>query len=129
MQTNSRENEVRAVVENLIFNGCHYHLDELDRIYHADLMIVIVDSDGKTVTFDRQKNMEFFAHRRASGADPLDMSSEFNHVWVLGNEANVIVTRRMALRGRPEKIVYSIHLRFEDGRWQVWYETAFATPL
>ncbi len=120
--------QVREAIEHLIESGSTYNLEELERLYHRDLKIFIVDEDGNAQVLDRARNMEMFQQRRDAGLDPLNRWAEFRHIEAKDEAGFVIVTRKMELRGRPETFVLAIHLVREDERWQVVQETIFVRP-
>ena len=113
----------------LIENGSNYNIDMLENLYHKDLKIIKIDEKGKVDEIDREQNMEFFRKKRDEGSKPLSTDAEFNFIDAYGNKGHVIVTRRMQLENRPEKLIFSIELVNEDNRWQVIRETAFVQPL
>lgn len=120
---------VRETVERLIEHGSHFHVEQLDDIYHEELTIVKIDENGTVTAIDRAENMALFRDKRDSGAEPLSTAAEFNYVDADATEGHVLVTRKMQLRDRPEKSIFSIHLVREDDRWQVIREIAFVQPI
>lgn len=121
--------EVKQSVQMLIENGSHYNIDMLESLYHKDLKIIKIDETGRVDVIDRKQNMTFFRKKRDGGSKPLSTYAEFNYIDANGHKGHVIVTRKMQLENRPEKLIFSIDLVNEDKRWQVIRETAFVQPL
>lgn len=119
---------VRATIEALVEHGSRYHVDELERIYHRDLEVVMIDEDGEVAVTSRDENMAYFRSRHDDGASPLSRWTRFNHIAAGDRTGHVLVTRRMQFRDRPERLLLSIDLVREDGRWQVIREVVFIRP-
>lgn len=107
--------------------GCNYRIDELKEIYAPDLVIHILQEDSSVVTFDYEKNLEFFRSLRDSGAPPLDSTAHFNLAEVQNGIGFVVVTRTMNLGAGSKKIVFSLMLRDEQEGWRVFREQAVIT--
>lgn len=120
--------QIRKTIERLIESGSTYNIEALDRLYHRDLKIFIIDENSDPQMLDKERNMGLFQQRHDAGADPLNQWAEFQHVEAKGEAGFVIVTRKMELRGHPETYVLAIHLVREDERWQVIHETIFVRP-
>lgn len=129
MNENPYTADIKQTVEHLIENGSHFNVEELDRIYHEQLTIVIIDETGTVTAMDKEENMALFREKRDSGAEPLSKAAEFNYVNGDADEGHVIVTRKIQLQERREKSIFSIHLVREDEQWQVIRETAFVQPI
>lgn len=111
-------------VKKLIDAGCHYRLDELAQYYTSDLRIIIVQPNGETAQFDYEQNMAFFRRRLEEGSAALSTEARFDYVGEQGNTGYVIVTRNVDLGAGGQTIVFSLMLRQEAGRWQVFREHA-----
>lgn len=128
MHDDANTRAVREAIEALIEHGSHFHVDELERIYHRDLEVFLIDENGEVAVTSRGQNMAYFRSRHDSGAPPLSRWARFEHMAADERTGHVLVTRRMQLRERPERLVLSIDLVREDGRWQVIREVVFAQP-
>lgn len=121
--------EIRNTIEELIEHGSSYNVPELEKLYHRELKVFVIDVNGDVSAFDKERNMEVFRDKRAKGARPLNRWAKFDHVEAAQGKGFVVVTRKMELRGKPEKFILAIHLIRENGRWQVAHETVFVQPL
>ncbi len=119
---------LKEFIQDCIYNACHYNIEALEQTYHPSLVIVIINEKGELTRLDREQNMQLFKNFANSGSAPLSTDTEFNYIEVNNTQAQVIVTRRVAMSGRPEKIVFSLYLMYESGRWQIYREMAFAQP-
>ena len=122
------EEEVKKTVENLIENGTSYNVEKLKDIYDDSLKIVKIDERGNVEVITKQETLDFFASKRAAGDEPLSKETLWNYVEANENTGHVIVTRRMQIKDRPEKSVFSLHLERKNDRWVVVRETAFVQP-
>ena len=122
------EEEVKKTVENLIENGTSYNVEKLMDIYDDSLKIVKIDERGNVEVITKRETLDFFASKRAAGDEPLSKETLWNYVEANENTGHVIVTRRMQIKDRPEKSVFSLHLERKNDRWVVVRETAFVQP-
>lgn len=122
------EEEVKKTVENLIENGTSYNVEKLKDIYDDSLKIVKIDERGNVEVITKKETLDFFTSKRAAGDKPLSKETLWNYVEANENTGHVIVTRRMQIKDRPEKSVFSLHLERKNGRWVVIRETAFVQP-
>lgn len=122
-----KDQKLIQTIERLIAAGCNYRIDELKEIYAPDLVIHILQEDSSLMTFDYEKNLDFFRSLRDSGAPPLDSTAHFNLAEVQNGTGFVVVTRTMDLGAGPKKIVFSLMLRDAPEGWQVFREQAVIT--
>lgn len=122
------EKEVKKTVENLIENGTSYNVENLNDIYDDKLKIVQIDEQGNVTVTTKKETLDFFAAKRAAGDEPLSKETVWNYVEANENTGHVIVTRRMKIKDRAEKSVFSLHLEKKNSRWVIVRETAFVQP-
>ncbi|MDF1816351.1 MAG: hypothetical protein P1V20_29395 [Verrucomicrobiales bacterium] len=118
------EKELKAAVEHLIHSGCNYDINEFEKIYTPDLMIVIVDHADQVAVLNYEQNYEFFRSKREAGDPPLEETAKFIHLDVSGNNGYVVVVRHVTMDEKRQKVVFSLNLKFTGGRWRVFRETA-----
>lgn len=112
-------------VEKLIDAGCHYRIEELERLYSPDFVVHILQEDSTLLSFDYEKCLDLFRSMRDSEAPPLDTTANFNFAEVHDGIGFVMVTRKMNLLGNgSKKIVFNLALKETEEGWQVFREQA-----
>lgn len=125
MNLNDEQRVVQARVNELIYAGCNYELENLQRMYHDDLVIIILNKDGTVTSLNKEQNQQFFASKKESGAPAMSMEVEFKYIEVNKAEANVIVVRHIDLFETVDLVYFSLFLRRENNIWKVYRENAF----
>lgn len=115
--------ELIQAVKHLIDTGCHYRIDELEKLYTKDLQILIVQENGDVMNFDYDTNQAFFRQLAKQKAPPMDTGVVFNYADVQDGIGYVIATRQMDLGFGKKKIVFTLMLR-KSTHWQVFREHA-----
>lgn len=123
-----QERAVYQLIEDLIQAGTTFDTSELERIYHDDMKVVMIDLENNVAKADKAGFVSLFENLKASGKEPLNTWAKYNVLEVAGDTANVLITRRVNLTGADQILVLSIDLIHEDNRWQVTRETIFARP-
>lgn len=116
--------ELVLAVRHLIDTACHYRMDELAQLYSPDLLIIIVRENGETLTFDYDQNRAFFQQLKDAGNPPLNTGVTFNHAQVHDGIGYVTATRQLDLGHGEQRIVFTLMLRHDGTRWQVFREHA-----
>lgn len=129
MDNIKEKQEVLETVNHLIERGSQYDVEALEQLYHPELELLLIDEHSNVKKLTRIENMQIFREKRNAGDTPISTAAEFNYVESDGQTARVIVTRCMALTGRPEKSVFSLILVHEQDRWQIIHETVFSQPV
>lgn len=120
--------EVRATIEALIDAGVTANVDGLDRIYHRDMKILMVDPAGALNGHDKTSFMAMLKSSIA-GTNPDDHRwAQFHSVEADGNLGHVAITRKVPIGGQNMILNLSIDLIFDDNCWQVIREVIFARP-
>ena len=126
--TGTSADAVRATVEALIAAGTTSDLGGLDRLYHRDMKILMIDTDGNLNRFDKRGFIDMLAATVREAGRPASTWAQYNAVEANGDQGHVLITRKVQLGGEDKVLVLSIDLRHEDGRWQVTREVIFARP-
>lgn len=124
----TRIQEVRQAIDDLIQTATNYDLDVLDRIYHEGLQVIMVDTFDNVNTADKSAFKNLFESKRNAGDPPMNTWAKYHHVDVNGNAAHVLLSRKNDLSGQNMILFLSIDLVQEDGRWQVTREVIFLRP-
>lgn len=124
----TEQQDVTRSIKELIAAGTTFDIDALERIYHDEMQVITVNESGDVTVADKTAFKGLFEAKLAAGADPLNTWAQFNRVDVHGPLAHVLVTRTVNLGDEDQRLILSIDLRHEDGRWQVTREVIFARP-
>ncbi|WP_171207980.1 MULTISPECIES: nuclear transport factor 2 family protein [unclassified Ruegeria] len=117
---------IKAAVDELIAAGTSFDVQALDRIYHDDMRVVMIDMDGNVNEANKAAFKGLFEAKKAEGAAPLNTWAQYNSVTAEDEVGHVMITRKVNLMGQDQILILSIDLVFEDGRWQVTREVIFA---
>lgn len=126
--TESRVEQVRHTINDLIQVATTYDTDALDRIYHDDMSVLMVDADHNVNTADKQSFTDIFRQKRDAGDPPMNTWAKFHNIDVKGNVAHALLSRKNDLGGQPMDLLLSIDLKHIENRWQVTREVIFLRP-
>ncbi len=107
---------IRSTIEELIQVGTSFDTEQLDRLYHDDMQIRIIDLEGNLTKADKPSFVAMLREMTANGAGPMNTWAQFNEITADGDKGHVLITRKNELGGAPSILVLSIDLIFEDGR-------------
>ena len=125
---NKAEETVKKAVEELIQTATNYDVDVLERIYHDDLKVIMIDTGDNVNVADKVGFKGLFKSKKDAGDPPMNTWAKFHKIDVDGNNAHVLLSRRNDLNGEEQILILSIDLVFEDNRWQVTREVIFLRP-
>ena len=128
MTKNTDVDDVRDCIENLIKAGTSFDVDALEKIYHDDLQVIMIDEQGQTIVSDKKAFKGLFETKREQGDPPLNTWAEFHRIDATETNAHVLISRKVKLMEDEQRLILSIDLIKEDGRWQVIREVIFARP-
>lgn len=128
----TQENEniaaVKQVIRDLIAAGTGFDIDQLERIYHDDLQVLMIDEDGHVNEANKDAFKNIFQSKLDAGDPPLNTWADFNRVDADAHNAHVLIMRKVKLMEDEQNLTLSVDLVHEDGRWQVTREVIFARP-
>ncbi|WP_298922242.1 nuclear transport factor 2 family protein [uncultured Roseobacter sp.] len=127
-QTDKQIREVRNAIDDLIQTATTYDVDTLDRIYHNNLHVVMIDTDHNLNTANKDTFKGLFAAKRDAGDPPMNTWAKYHSIDVRGDTAHVLLSRKNDLSGVDMDLTLSIDLVHDDGRWQVKREVIFLRP-
>lgn len=122
------EEGLKQTIQNLIEVATTFDIEQLELIYHKNLQVIMIDQNGQKMISDKEAFKNLFETKLKNGDAPLNTWAEFNHIETDGDKGHVIVTRKVNLTGKEQKIVLSIDLVWEDNRWQVTREVIVTQP-
>lgn len=125
---NTREQDVRHAIDELIQTATNYDVAVLERIYHDDLQVVMIDTDHNVNNANKEAFTELFKTKRDAGDPPMNTWAKFHQIDVEGDDAHVLLSRKNDLSGQNMDLLLSIDLVHESDRWQVKREVIFLRP-
>lgn len=125
---NSQQKSVREAIDNLIQTATSYDTDVLDRIYHNDLEVIMVDADDNVNKADKQGFISLFKSKKEAGDPPMNTWAKYHLIEVKDDKAHVLLKRKNDLSGINMILTLSIDLVFQDDRWQVLREVIVLSP-
>jgi len=117
--------DLKKTIESLIKAGTTFDLERLERTYHDNLKVIMIDENGQKMISDKESFKSLFRTKLENGDEPLNDWAEFNHIEQTKDKGLIIVTRKVNLTGVEKEIVLSIDLVWENDRWQVIREVIF----
>ncbi|ASJ70855.1 DUF4440 domain-containing protein [Granulosicoccus antarcticus] len=120
--------QVRQAIDELIQTATSYNVDVLDRIYHDDLQILMIDTEHNVNTANKAMFTELFRSKRDAGDPPMKTWAKFHKIDVEDKNAHVLLSRKNDLNGQNMDLTLSIDMVFESDRWQVMREVIFLRP-
>jgi len=120
---------VQQVIMDVLESDSIYNVERLDHLYSDGMQITRVSRDGSTITMGKEQLLQFLMDKRArntANSRPLRANTDFHHIEVNGEQAQVLMTREMKLLGTQERTLYSICLTKMNRHWKVVKETLVA---
>lgn len=125
MSTKQYETEVKQLIYDLIQSATTFDVDALERIYHDDLQVIMLDPQEQTSLADKAAFKELFASKRDNNEPALNTWADFHRVEADENKGHVLISRKVKLMEDEQKITLSIDLININGNWQVTREVIF----
>jgi len=126
--TDKSEQALRATLQDLMEYGTSANMEELDKIYHKDIVVMDLNIDGRLVTLRKQDFMAMLKEAFKDKIPEEHMWSKIHSLTVDGDRGHVLISRKIPVGGPKMHIELSIDFIFEDGRWQVTREINFSRP-
>lgn len=120
--------EVKQSIEQLIQAGTSFDVSALERIYHDDLQVIMIDDQGEVTNADKAAFKNLFQSKRDNGEASLNTWAKFNRIDANESSGHVLITRKVKLIDKNQKLILSIDLVRNNGHWQVIREVIFAQP-
>ncbi len=124
----TRADDVKQTINDLIQTATNYDVEALERIYHDDMKVVMIDTQHNVNTADKAAFKGLFASKGAAGDPPMNTWAKFHRIDVDGDNAHILLSRKNDLNGQDMDLILSIDLVHEDDRWQVIREVIFLRP-
>lgn len=120
--------DVKRAVDELIQTATNYDIDVLDKIYHDDMKVVMVDTANNVNTADKAAFKALFQSKKDAGDPPMNTWAHYHRIDVDGDKAHVLLSRKNNLNGAEMMLILSMDLVHESDRWQVIREVIFIRP-
>lgn len=127
-QYTPKQASVRKAIDDLIQTATTYDVETLDRIYHDDLEVIMIDTEDNLNLADKEAFKGLFRSKGEAGDPPMNTWANFHKIDVQDKKAHVLLSRKNNLSGTNMILLLSIDLVHEDGRWQVTREVIFLRP-
>lgn len=124
----TREEEVKHTINNLIQTATSYDVEALERIYHDNMQVIMVDTEDNVNIADKSAFKDLFASKAIAGDPPMNTWAKFHRIDVKGDAAHVLLSRKNDLSGQNMILILSIDLVYQDARWQITREVIFLRP-
>ncbi|WP_076417917.1 hypothetical protein [Colwellia sp. UCD-KL20] len=125
MTTNPHVADVKQLINDLIQAGTSFDIGALERIYHNDLQVIMLDPSGATSIADKAMFKGLFQSKRDNKEPALNTWAEFHRIDADDKNAHVLISRKVKLMAEEQKITLSIDLVKENNAWQVMREVIF----
>lgn len=119
---------VKEVIDDLIQTATNFDIKKLDKIYHDNLIVIMIDVDDNLNTANKETFKAIFKSKKEAGDPPMNTWAKYHKIEVDGDKALVLISRKNNLSGVNQILFLSIDLIFEDNRWQVIREVIFLRP-
>ncbi len=122
------ENAVRKTIDELIQTATTYDIETLDRLYHEDLEVTMVDASNNVNVAGKEDFKALFKSKGDAGDPPMNTWARYHKLTVNGESAQVLLSRKNNLNGQNMDLFLSIDLLYEANRWQIRREAIFLRP-
>lgn len=123
------ETGVRATIEQLIEAGTSSDLSVLDKIYHADMQIIMLDHESGEINRFNKSSFISMLENFVTNPNPVDNKwARFHTTDVEDNIGHVLITRKVPMGDQRKELTLSIDLIHETNRWQVTREIIQIRP-
>ena len=119
------DKEIKERTLQLIEHGTNYDLEFLDQVYDEELKFIRLDRHAKVEVLSKADNMAFFAERKAQQAPALNKEAEFHYADNDGENAYVILTRKMQQFDVDQSFLFQIQWKKKQGDWKIIREVVY----
>lgn len=125
---NPQTAEVKQVIDDLIETATSYDTEVLDRVYHDDMHVLMVDHEDNVNTANKAAFIDLFNSKKAAGDPPMNTWAKYHSIEVNGDDAHVLLSRKNDLSGTDMLLTLSIDLVRSSNLWQVKREVISLRP-
>lgn len=113
---------VKATLDELIDSVSRHSLEVLDRAYHADMQIYMMQGSETLIRNDKSGFMAYIASVMGEAVGEHNVWARYHLVEADDKNAHILISRKNNLTGKEEIVTLSIDFVFEDDRWQIMRE-------
>ncbi len=125
---NPQANVIKQVIDDLIQTATNYDTDVLERIYHDDLEVLMVDHEDNVNRANKAGFIDLFNGKKAAGDPPMNTWVKYHAIDVNDDNAHVLLSRKNDLSGTEMLLTLSIDLVQSGDRWQIRREVISLRP-
>ena len=120
--------DVRQAIDDLIQTATTYDVETLDRIYHDELEVIMIDTEDNLNLANKEGFKGLFRTKGEAGDPPMNTWAKYHKIDVKNDKAHVLLSRKNDLSGTNMILLLSIDLVHKDDHWQVIREVIFLRP-
>jgi|GEM_PF-342280 len=120
---------LKKSIEKLIAPDDDYGIEDLDAIYHKDMIVILIDHLDNKKLFRKDEFMSMIAKKVEEKDEEDNTWVQFHHIDVTDDKGLIIMKRKVNLTGKKSQLHASIDFVWEDNRWQIIRENILSQPL
>lgn len=125
MKTNSPQaKQVKSTIDELMSSVTTKDFNILEAIYHESMNIYMINDHNELNRMDKAQFIKHVSETTKAAKEP-ETWAEYHLVEADETNGHVLISRKVSLTGKLQKVTLSIDLVFEDDRWQITRETIF----
>lgn len=124
------EEGLKVSLLKLINPSINFGRDDLEVIYHDEILIIIIDEKGNKKEFKKSEFIELIGLKLDNLEEHKNNNwAKFHHVNVKGNNGHIIVERKLNLTGIKTKLLVNIDFIWQDEHWKIIREVIYSMSL
>ena len=120
---------LKKAIGRLITPDANFGINDLDSIYHEDMVVVMIDEKDNKAVFYKEKFKHMIAKKLNTKDGQDNTWVKFHHTEIMGDKAFMVMTRKVNITGEKRKLQVSLDFVWEDMRWQITKENIYSQPL
>lgn len=124
------EEGLKATLQKLINPSDDFGREELELIYHNEMLVLIIDDKGKKNELKKPEFVQLIGAKLDNREEHKNNNwAKFHHISINGNNGHIIVERKLNLTGAKTKLLVNIDFIWQDERWQITREVIYSMNL
>ncbi len=108
--------EVQQAMDDLIQTATSYDINELDRLYHDNMTVTMINTNDELSTANKDDFKGLFRAKRDAGDPPMNTWAKYHSIEVNGDSAHVLLSRKNDLSGQDMILTLILLMRMIVGR-------------